>query len=67
MMYKVTQIEFDFSGDYDDQESLTEEYKGDLICDVMSQEWVADDDDDLIEEITCYAGWCIKSLEYECV
>ena len=25
----------------------------------------ADDDEDLIEEITCNAGWCILSLDYE--
>ena len=27
--------------------------------------WEADDEDDLIEEITCNAGWCIKSIDYE--
>ena len=23
-----------------------------------------DDEDDLVEEITCAAGWCIKSIDY---
>ena len=27
--------------------------------------WEADDEDDLIEEVTCNAGWCIKSIDYE--
>ena len=27
--------------------------------------WEADDEDDLLEEITTAAGWCIKSLNYE--
>ena len=27
--------------------------------------WDADDEDDLIEEITANAGWCIKSIDYE--
>ena len=24
-----------------------------------------DDEDDLIEEITCNAGWCVESIDYE--
>ena len=27
--------------------------------------WEADDEDDLVEEITANAGWCILSLDYE--
>ena len=27
--------------------------------------WEADDEDDLIEEITSASGWCIKSIDYE--
>ena len=27
--------------------------------------WEADDEDDLIEEITTAAGWCIKSIDYD--
>ena len=27
--------------------------------------WEADDEDDLIEEITCNAGWCIESIDYD--
>ena len=27
--------------------------------------WEADDEDDLIEEITTASGWCIKSIDYE--
>ena len=27
--------------------------------------WEADDEDDLIEEITASSGWCIKSINYE--
>ena len=27
--------------------------------------WEADDEDDLIEEITANAGWCINSIDYE--
>ena len=61
MQFQVTQIEFDFT---DDQE-------GDVPLDCQQQtiedclgRWDADDEDDLIEEITCAAGWCIKSIDY---
>ena len=27
--------------------------------------WDADDEDDLIEEITAASGWCIKSIDYD--
>ena len=27
--------------------------------------WEADDEDDLIEEITASTGWCIKSIDYD--
>ncbi len=27
--------------------------------------WEADDEDDLIEEITATSGWCIESIDYE--
>lgn len=65
MMYQITQIEFDLSIDDDSipqehidlvQQELQEEYVGQII--------VADDEDDLIEEVTCMSGWCIKSIDY---
>ena len=29
--------------------------------------WEADDEDDLIEEITTASGWCIKSIDYRII
>ena len=29
--------------------------------------WDADDEDDLIEEITCASGWCVKSIDYRII
>ena len=61
MQFQVTQIEFDFT-DYEE---------GDVPLDCQQQtiedclgRWDADDEDDLIEEITSAAGWCIKSIDY---
>ena len=64
-MYQITEITFDLSTDDDSipeeemtlvQQELRDEYIG--------TNWVADDEDDLVEEITCASGWCIKSIDY---
>ena len=60
MMFQVTYIEFDFDGE-DEMKS----YDKDLITsETIGQIWEADDEEDLVEEITCATGWCIKSLDY---
>ena len=66
MKYNVTDIEFDF----DDGNLNEEEYKLTFdeeieIRDLALGVWEADDEDDLIEEVTTAAGWCIKSIDYE--
>ena len=73
MKYNVTDIEFDF----DDDEANTV-CNSDLDTFFIASEvdrkevterhlgvWEADDEDDLIEEITAAAGWCIKSIDYD--
>ena len=63
MQFQVTKIEFDFSGDTTFP-FLTENDRLDLIEDTIGHIWEADDEDDLIEEITCATGWCINSIDY---
>ena len=62
MQFQVTEIEFDFddSASYDKEP----EYFQTIIDDTLGTIWEADDEDDLVEEITCATGWCIKSLDY---
>ena len=64
MKYNVTEVEFDFDDDYTNESKLTfdEEIE---IRDLALGVWEADDEDDLIEEITTASGWCIKSIDYE--
>jgi hypothetical protein len=64
MMYQVTEIEFDFE---DSEGTLPEEFQTPIIEDVIGEIWEAEDEDDLVEEITCATGWCIKSLDYRIV
>jgi len=60
MKFLVTDIEFDFEDSfgelsYDEQMEIRDQHLG---------VWEADDDDDLIDEITTGTGWCIKSIDY---
>ena len=67
MKFLVKSCEFDLQDDYalskDDRLNLDE-----LQIELEDQTvgvWEADDEDDLIEEITSSSGWCIKSIDYE--
>ncbi len=60
MQFQVTQIEFDFAGD----NLFTEKDRLDLIDETIGHIGEVDDEDDLIEEITCATGWCINSIDY---
>ena len=64
MKFYVSDIEFDFNDDLDPIYSLPSEDQQLIINDNLGV-WEADDEDDLVEEITANAGWCIKSLNYE--
>ena len=64
MMYDVIDIEFDLN------DSLSEEYSLSFDEEIALRDsalgvWEADNEDDLIEEITTAAGWCIKSIDYD--
>ena len=61
MMYDVTDIEFDFT----DSQGELDEWEQDQIVKNNIGVWEAEDEDDLIEEITAAAGWCIKSIDYD--
>ena len=66
MKFLVTDIEFDFDeiGDgnpewqlsYDEQVEIRDQHLG---------VWEADDDDDMIDEITTASGYCIRNIYYE--
>ena len=64
MQFLVTDIKFDFNDDLDPIYSIPIEDQQLIINDNLGV-WEADDEDDLVEEITANAGWCIKSLNYE--
>jgi hypothetical protein len=65
MMYQITQIEFDLDpGDDSIPEEQIDLVQQELQEEYIGTQWVADDEDDLVEEVTCASGWCIKSIDY---
>ena len=64
MKFNVREVEFDFDDDYAEESKLTFDEEIELR-DLALGIWEADDEDDLIEEITTASGWCIKSIDYD--
>ena len=64
MKYNVTDIEFDLN------DSLSEEYSISFDEEIALRDsalgvWEADNEDDMIDEITAASGWLIKNIYYE--
>ena len=67
MKFLVKSSEFDLQDDYDlskDDRLNLDELQIELEDQTVGV-WDADDEDDLIEEITTASGWGIKSIDYE--
>ena len=60
MLFQVTEIKFDFT-----RSKITEDEQKRFVDATVGQIWEADDEDDLVEEITAATGWCINSLNYQ--
>jgi hypothetical protein len=66
MQYMITGIKFDCSCDDDDWTPKDqEETEYILPAAYLGTIWDADDEEDLIEELTASSGWLIKSLDYK--
>ena len=67
MNYLVKSCVFDLQDDYDmskDERINFDELQIELEDQTIGV-WEAEDEDDLIEEITTASGWCIKNINYE--
>ena len=73
MNFNVKKIEFDFDDDYADTVCNSDLDTFFIASEVDRKEvterhlgvWEADDEDDLIDEITTASGYCIKSIDYD--
>jgi len=64
MKFQVTEIEFDFSSDDPSWGDVDPDYQHEVTEETIGQIWDADDEDDLVEEITAATGWCINFIDY---
>ena len=64
MQFQVTYIDFDFSSDDDTWGDVDPDYQQEIIEETKAATWVAVDEEDLIDVITCATGWCINSIDY---
>lgn len=60
MIFHVTNIRFDFTTD--DDFELTDDEKIDITDEFTNTIWHADDEEDVIEQITNETGWCISAI-----
>ena len=67
MQFQVTEIDFDFRDEDYNGEPADPIYVAELIEETIGQIWEADDEEDLIEEITCASGWCVTSIDYRII
>jgi hypothetical protein len=61
MQFQVTNIEFDFEDAFG---TISSQLQKEIVNETLGQIWEANDEEDLIEEITCATGWCIKFIDY---
>ena len=64
MKFNVTEVEFDFDDDYAEESKLTFDEEIELR-DLALGVWEADDEDDMIDEITTATGYLIKNIYYD--
>ena len=65
MKVQITEINFDCSlddSDWSESDQVTTEERLSQVY--VGQFWEADDEEDLIDEISTASGWCIKSIAY---
>lgn len=69
MQFLITDIKFDCFLEDDDQWTIKDQLETEemLPHSYIGTVWEADDEQDLIEEISCASGWLINSLDYKIV
>ena len=60
--YRVNTIAFDFT---DDDFELPPEIQQEFIIDCKQRVWDVEEEDDLVDAITEFYGFCVSSIDYE--
>jgi hypothetical protein len=64
MKFQVTKIEFDFTGDDSSVDAISSKEQEEVVNKTLGQIWEAEDEEDLVEEISNETGWCIADIDY---
>ena len=68
MQFQITHIVFDCTCDDEDWTDYDAVETADFLASrYVGQIWEADDEADLIEEISCASGWCINEIDYRII
>ena len=65
MIFQITESDFDCSlddADWSESDRVTTEERLSEVY--VGQFWEADDEEDLIDEISTASGWCVKSIDF---
>jgi hypothetical protein len=60
--FNVTKVEFDFTSDSGE---ASPEQQEETINDTLLSVWWADEEDELVDNISDHTGWCVSTIEYE--
>lgn len=60
--FNVTKIEFDFTSDSGE---ASPEQQEEVVSDTLLSVWWADEEDELVDNISDHTGWCVSTIEYE--
>ena len=61
MDFIITEIKLDFQ---DCEGELLAADQKEITESIIGETWSADNEEDLIEEITCAFGWCVESIAF---
>lgn len=64
MNIKVNSIVIDFTDDVCDCPPDST-YQNEVIESVLNREWIVENEEELVDEISDEIGWCIYSIDYE--
>jgi len=69
MQFLITDIKFDCFLEDDDEWTLKDQLETEEMLPraYIGTVWEADDEQDLIEEISCASGWLINEIDYKIV
>ena len=64
MQFQITDLVIDWQDDYDFIQPISSTERVRITKEIIGSIWDADDEDDLVNEITAARGWSIESIDY---